>query len=482
MPTFLWTSLRSAMADSPAWRRIAALLAGATVVLIVCAAIGFALVHEAAQRQDSVERSADVQIAIERLRATLVGAGRQVQQDALRMGDAMQAVKAVRASAGADAQRLARLVRGDAEQARRVQEMQPLIDRRFDQLGALFDDAARTGADPMTNGRGLDQRLETTMRLEAMLGALAAHENALRREREQGLQSALRWQGALVVATVTLALAMLVLAFRQGLRQSEHRREIELQLHTLNAALESRVADRTTALDARNRALEAAQGRMETLSRQLLRVAEEEKRALARELHDDLGQRLAALKMNLQMAARDPAAAPLAERIEDSVHLVEGCIGQVRERAMSLRPMLLEEAGLAAALRWHADQQARRAGIGVSVEVDAALDGASDEWSGAVYRIVQEALRNAISHGTPSHVWIGLQREPGSAVLRVRDDGDGLGAEPRSGMGMLTMRERTELAGGTFALKPAQPRGVEIECRWPLPLRRAAAADAAATA
>ncbi|WP_161974770.1 ATP-binding protein [Piscinibacter terrae] len=219
--------------------------------------------------------------------------------------------------------------------------------------------------------------------------------------------------------------------------------------------------------------IEQSRKRQAELSRQLMQVEDAERSALARELHDDVGQQLAAMKISLRMLQRGSADLLNQPLLTDALQVLDECIAQVRQRAMSLRPALLDEMGVEAALRWHAQRQSAR--YSVPVEVDAALAGVvpRPDWSGNVYRIVQEALRNALQHGQPQQVWIRLWQESGQVVLSVRDDGRGipLTRERRpdsSGIGLMSMRERVELLGGSFELKAVEPTGTEVRGRWPL--------------
>jgi PAS domain S-box-containing protein len=228
--------------------------------------------------------------------------------------------------------------------------------------------------------------------------------------------------------------------------------------------------------------IEQSRKRQAELSRQLMQVEDAERSALARELHDDVGQQLAAMKISLRMLQRTSTDLLNQPLLTDALQVLDECITQVRQRAMSLRPALLDEMGVEAALRWHAQRQSAR--YSVPVEVDAALDGVvpRPDWSGNVYRIVQEALRNALQHGQPQQVWIRLWQEGAQVVLSVRDDGRGipLTRERRpdsSGIGLMSMRERVELLGGSFELRAVEPTGTEVRGRWPLSQVQASAQE-----
>ncbi len=212
---------------------------------------------------------------------------------------------------------------------------------------------------------------------------------------------------------------------------------------------------------------EQARERLSAVTRQMMQVAEDERRNLARELHDDLGQRLAALKMNLQLLDSPRGVNTARPLLGDSVRIVDACIGQMRQRAASLRPPQLDQLGLVAALRDHAGEQARRSGVQVDVDARLPERGLRDEWSSQLFRIVQEALRNAIAHGRPRTVTVALVDDGDAIALTVRDDGTGSVEPSHAGMGLLNMRERTELLGGTFGIGAAPGGGTLLRCRWP---------------
>jgi PAS domain S-box-containing protein len=205
------------------------------------------------------------------------------------------------------------------------------------------------------------------------------------------------------------------------------------------------------------------------LARQLIQVEEDERTALARELHDDFGQRLAALKMILQLRLRADDASTGRAMLDEAIGIAESCITQVRKRAFALRPAQLDELGLAAVLECHAREQSRLSGVAVSVSVSLLDLQPGADWNSHVFRIVQEAVRNALEHGQPKAVDITLFKSDAEVMLTVRDDGVGLPAlSERVGMGLLNMRERAALLGGHFDILPVQPHGAQVRCRWPL--------------
>jgi PAS domain S-box-containing protein len=216
--------------------------------------------------------------------------------------------------------------------------------------------------------------------------------------------------------------------------------------------------------------------RLRALSRQLLEVQEVERRHLARELHDEIGQTLTALKLNLQAVSKAcPPDQPLPPALEDSLAVVDQAITEVRNLSLDLRPSLLDDLGLAPALRWYVQRQAQRGGLTVQLDTD--LDERlPPELETACFRVVQEALTNVLRHASARHVTVTLRRHDGGLGLGVQDDGVGfdvaaarLRAARGAGLGLLGMQERVQLLGGTIEFCSAPGQGTQIGIRFPVP-------------
>jgi two-component system sensor histidine kinase UhpB len=212
----------------------------------------------------------------------------------------------------------------------------------------------------------------------------------------------------------------------------------------------------------------------QALSHRLLEVQEEERRHLARELHDEIGQALTAAKLNLKIIA--PSVPPaIAGRLEDSAQILDRLLMQVRELSLDLRPPLLDDLGLVPALRWLADQQARRTGLRITLAFN--VDGLEMDppLQTACFRVVQEAITNAIRHARAAMVTVELQAEPERVWLVVQDDGAGFDqaavqqrAAHGASVGLLSMHERVALLGGGLEVNSAPGRGTEIRAWFPL--------------
>jgi signal transduction histidine kinase len=210
-----------------------------------------------------------------------------------------------------------------------------------------------------------------------------------------------------------------------------------------------------------------------------MEVQEVERRHIARELHDEIGQVLTAVKISLQTIQRLPEAAAVAHHLDESVKVAAHALQQVRNLSLDLRPSMLDDLGLLAALRWYAHRVGQRTGISVHVTADGLTGRLPQEIETACFRIAQEALNNVVKHAGASSVKVEIQHYEMDLVLCVVDDGIGMDVsaarERASGghsFGMLGMSERASLVGGALEIISAVGRGTEIIARFPL--RRAA--------
>jgi len=221
-------------------------------------------------------------------------------------------------------------------------------------------------------------------------------------------------------------------------------------------------------------ALRQAAQDLHGLTRRLVQAEEAERRRLARELHDRVGQSLSALNINLDIISRDSQALPpaLRQRLEDSLGLVDGTLQSIESVMADLRPPLLDEYGLAAALGWHSEEWTRRTGVQVTVtdRTPDAAKGARPEAAVALFRIAQEALNNVLKHAQAKSVRIDVSATDEELVLDVHDDGRGFDprAARRGRWGMTTMRERAEAAGGQLHVDATPGQGTRIHARVPL--------------
>jgi signal transduction histidine kinase len=240
-----------------------------------------------------------------------------------------------------------------------------------------------------------------------------------------------------------------------------------------------RLKDEALALAIQNARLfeqvRAGRERLQILSRQLVRAQEDERRRLAHELHDEIGQSLTAAQLNLQVLSCQPDRAEWSGRLEDSLSLIDRVLQQVRTLSLDLRPAMLDDLGLVAALRWYVHRQAERASLVAHFVAELpALRGLS-ELETICFRIAQEALTNVVRHARARHVSVELRPCGGELHLTICDDGIGfdvVGARSQAAgasLGLLGMQERALLIGGQIAIESAPGRGTTICARFPLP-------------
>jgi PAS domain S-box-containing protein len=214
--------------------------------------------------------------------------------------------------------------------------------------------------------------------------------------------------------------------------------------------------------------------RQRALSRRLLTAQEEERRRLAVELHDELGQVLTAVKINLEslQLASGATAAPLV--MDGMIQSVDEALQRVRDIALDLRPSVLDDLGLPAAMRWYADRFARAGRLEAHLSIGV-LPPLEPGLKTACFRVAQEALTNVDRHARADHVWIDLHVLDGALELSVRDDGTGFdvaAARDRAihgaSVGLLGMQERVALMGGEYEIVRVPAGGTEVRARFPL--------------
>lgn len=228
--------------------------------------------------------------------------------------------------------------------------------------------------------------------------------------------------------------------------------------------------------------LDRSRNVLREMSARVEQAREEDRRLIARQLHDELGQQLSMMKMQLSALTRDPHPAPVREIAREVSALVDRSVATVRQIVSGLRPLMLDDLGLNAAVEWLAHQVARSQGIGVTVRLSDAEPAVSDEAANVLFRLAQEALANAVQHAQATALEVSLTCRDESVCLTVQDNGIGLpdDALDRPGtLGLKGMRERVAMLGGQFLLDNAAGAGARVRVR--LPLRRPPAQHPAPT-
>lgn len=223
--------------------------------------------------------------------------------------------------------------------------------------------------------------------------------------------------------------------------------------------------------------LKQSEQQLRALSRRVLEVQEAERRLVAIELHDELGQSLTAIKINLQSSARFHDRVPGEQNTED-ILIVEEALRQVRRLALALRPAMLDDLGLVPALRWMAKQQSERVGFVANVHTVRLQGRLAPDIEIACFRIAQEALTNIARYARATTVNITLSEVGSDLVLSVQDDGSGfdidatrVNAMAGGSIGVLGMQERAMLIGGTLEIESNRGCGSTVRLRCPMRLR-----------
>lgn len=244
-------------------------------------------------------------------------------------------------------------------------------------------------------------------------------------------------------------------------------KRVEEALKAAHEELEQRVADRTAALSDANE-------RLRILSRRLMEIQELERRAIARDLHDEIGQALTAIRLNLRELRELAVGLDAEKQFADSLEILDQVLRHVRSLALDLRPSLLDELGLVPALRWYVGRQADRAGWEVEFCADGVTTRPPPDVEIACFRVAQEALTNAARHAEAKKVEVRLEMNQQGLTLIVRDDGKGFdplvirsGALAGTSIGLSGMEERVKLAGGQIMIQSAAAMGTEIRASFP---------------
>jgi PAS domain S-box-containing protein len=247
------------------------------------------------------------------------------------------------------------------------------------------------------------------------------------------------------------------------IRDISERKRAETLLHQAHEALEIKVQERTGELRRANKSLRELSGR-------LMQVQEEERSRLARDLHDEVGQLLTALKIDLQDIQHSEVGETRFDSLTDSLELVDHLLTQVRTLALDLRPSLLDDLGLVPALRWYANRQAMRNGWTLSLSVDEMTERVPGPIEVTCFRVVQEALTNIAKYARARTIDLTLRRQEEEVTLILQDDGVGfdvLAARQRAqgggSIGLLGMEERVRLAGGKLVIVSAPGQGTRLQ-------------------
>jgi signal transduction histidine kinase len=224
--------------------------------------------------------------------------------------------------------------------------------------------------------------------------------------------------------------------------------------------------------EAQRRYQELAQNRLQLqqLSERLVDAQEAERRSISRELHDEVGQSLGAVLVDLGRvsAKMAPGDAPVKEQLDRIKGVVENTVQSVRNIALLLRPSMLDDLGLVAALEWLAREVSRRSQMEVDVQSEDISEDLPDDYRTCIYRLVQEALNNAARHASARVAHVTARQTAEKIVIVVKDDGRGFDPQKTRGMGILGMHERVTRLGGALSIKSQPGRGTVLKAELPV--------------
>ncbi len=324
------------------------------------------------------------------------------------------------------------------------------LDRYWESLDPLFE---WTPAEKLLFSSSFLRR-EVLPRRNAVLALArelrALNERNLQRQRSEidRRQAELPWQlGRLLAATLGLGVIISVVSIRRIHRLEER---IEREWHRA----------------------EQAEQELRRLSQQLVRAQEDERKVLSRELHDEVGQMLTALRMELRKLEqfREGPEEQFRQSLQDARHLTEEALRTVRDLAMGLRPSMLDDLGLGPAVEWQAREFARRYGVPVNVQLEGELDRVGERERTCIYRVVQEALTNCARHAHARTIRVTVHGRQDAVVVTVQDDGVGFDPAKASkrGLGLLGLQERVRELGGQVKLFSQPGRGTVLMAEVPL--------------
>ncbi len=330
-------------------------------------------------------------------------------------------------------------------QQRRIDRVRPLIEERLGLLTESINLAKQNSAgervqqEKLTlSGAGL------TKQLQAILDEAQSEEALLLQQREIISNKTYRFERVMLAGAFAVTIFILAATFWTLLMELKERRQAEAVVHQLSG--------------------------------RLLKIQDEERRRIARELHDSLGQLLTSLKMNLDHMRSHPAGAQ-GELMQTSIELAQQSIDETRTLSYLLHPPLLDEFGFASAAKWYIDGFVKRSKIDVKFDIAKRFERMPDEIELALFRILQESLTNIHRHSGSKTAEIIAERTPARVTLRITDYGKGIAPELLAkfrrtragvGVGLAGMRERVEELGGKLDIR-SEGRSTVLEVTIPLP-------------
>ena len=310
--------------------------------------------------------------------------------------------------------------------------------------------AARTQHGQQTFFSELENRPKRALELAGRIDAL--NQGSLAREEQEVENQQNKLRRIAIAATLLLLL-------------------LELAIALFSTAYMARL-DRSS--EAERRRAEKAESELRRLSQQLVRVQEDERKTISRELHDEVGQILTGLRMELGTLSPNDAEEGFRQRLDSVKRLAEEALRSVRNLALLVRPSMLDDLGLEPALRWQTKEFSRRCGIPVALAIEGRLDSLPEALRLCLYRAIQEALTNCGKHADASRVTVTVRHEDNRVSASVQDNGRGFDKLrlQTHGLGLVGMSERVRALQGVITVSSEPGRGTLISLEVPLVANR----------
>ena len=319
-----------------------------------------------------------------------------------------------------------------------------------------------------------------------LLGATMGTYLATRLHEGSGLPVLVGFVVTGLLVSVAVNFALLKFAFQPLTRLRETMRQVQDGFTNIRAPVTGQDPDADQLARAFNTMLEALDEVSKSRASQILHAQEEERKRIARELHDETSQVLTSLLISLALVEESATTEEARRRVSDTRALAHQTLRAVRNLSIDLRPIALDDLGLLPALRWYIKEYQQKCGVEVEFSATGLKERLPDEMETALYRVIQEALTNTAKHAHAHHAWVAMDERDHAVHASVRDDGQGFDAQAvlrtpwqDRGLGLGGMQERATLLGGSIVIDSQPGAGTRIEVVMPLP---APDTSAAATA
>jgi signal transduction histidine kinase len=434
------------------------------VLLVAIGVAGYRVATEGVVSREWMIHTFKVQAAIQDVRLAL-GKAASDRRSLLQLGDSrsLQDFPKARDEAMQAIQRLRQLTIDNSQQQEQLSHVEALAIERLDLLQDSIDRYQQRHETLLQQTEIEARSLRFSQQLAASLQSMYDSEQVLLQSRQQTSEQ--MYEGTVIVLVLSFVLAFALLASNFYFLYGELKRR--------------RSAEET---------LRAVGDSYRRLSTRLLELQDEERRKLARELHDSVGQYLALLKMNLVRVGASPVAQDSAcgEMLGEAMQWTDRTIAEIRTVSHLLHPPMLDEVGFGSAGRWYIEEFGKRSGIQVNLDLPQDADRLSPETELVLFRVLQEGLTNVHRHSGAKKVDIRMVRNQDEVRLTLRDYGHGMSPEALKrfdtgigiGVGLAGMRERVAELGGTMTID-SDPRGTSVQVSLPVVTRRDVQAGAA---